>query len=245
MAWQPARRRLPLAADPINHAAELRRAFQSRWAITPRIFRAPGRVNLIGEHTDYNEGFVMPVAADRWIVMVGQRATPDDESEGGGTAQEAETQGTATRGTEGHRTRDRGARRRGGRLVRLVSRNFGRQATFDLDNRRKETSGPTWINYPQGVADVLERAGYRLPPMNILVWGNVPLGSGMSSSAAFEVAALGLFTRLIDVEIDAREGILKAQQAENEFVGVQCGIMDQFISRMGQREHALLLDCRS
>ena len=175
------------------------------------VARAPGRVNLIGEHTDYNEGYVLPVAVDRQIIMVGQRA---QEGQGGK------------------------------RTVRLVSRNFGRQAVFDLDNRRRETSGATWVNYPQGVADVLERAGYTLPPMNILVWGNVPLGAGMSSSAAFEVASIGLFTRLMGVDLDPRDEVLKAQQAENEFVGVQCGVMDQFISRMGAADHALLLDCR-
>ncbi len=176
------------------------------------VARAPGRVNLIGEHTDYNEGYVLPVAVDRQIIMVGQRAREDQE---------------------------------GKRMVRLVSRNFGRQALFDLDDRRRETSGATWVNYPQGVADVLERAGYRLPPMNILVWGNVPLGAGMSSSAAFEVASIGLFTQLMGVDLDPRDEVLKAQQAENEFVGVQCGVMDQFISRMGAADHALLLDCRS
>ncbi len=174
------------------------------------VARAPGRVNLIGEHTDYNEGFVMPVAVDRQIILVGQRAASSN-----------------------------------GRQVRLISRNFGRQAGFDLDRKQKVQQGPTWINYPMGVADVLERAGYLLPPMNILVWGNIPLGAGMSSSAAFEIASLGLFTALIDVDLDPRDAILKAQQAENQFVGVQCGVMDQFISRLGRAGHALLLDCRS
>jgi galactokinase len=207
------------AVAPEVLAAQFRRIFTSGGEGPVVVARAPGRVNLIGEHTDYNDGFVMPVAVDRQIILVGQRAAA-------GAAGQGSPEGTP-------------------RIVRLVSRNFGRQATFDLDHRRKETSGPTWVNYPQGVADVLERAGYRLPPMNILVWGNVPLGAGMSSSAAFEVASIGLYTRLIGVELDPRDAIRKAQQAENEFVGVQCGIMDQFISRLGRAGHALLLDCRS
>src|SRR5579859_6650938 len=121
------------AVAPETLVAQFRRIFTSGGEGPVVVARAPGRVNLIGEHTDYNEGFVMPVAVDREIILVGQRATP---------------QGT-------------------GRVVRLVSRNFGRQAIFDLDHRRKESNGPTWINYPEGVADVLERSGYRMPPMNI------------------------------------------------------------------------------
>src|SRR5579864_4403499 len=168
--------------------------------------RAPGRVNLIGEHTDYNEGFVLPVAVDREVRVLGQRR-PDDR-------------------------------------VIVYSANFKHRTSFELDaiglsQRHK------WINYPQGVADALQRAGHHLPGMNLLLWGNVPLGAGMSSSAAVEIACMLVFEQLAGLRLDPRDGVLLAQRAENLFVGVQSGIMDQFISRLGVAGHALLIDCRS
>ncbi len=168
--------------------------------------RAPGRVNLIGEHTDYNEGFVLPVAVDREVYVLGQRR-PDDR-------------------------------------VVVHSANFNRRASFELDALGLATR-QSWINYPQGVADALQRAGYHLPGMNLVLWGNVPLGAGMSSSAAVEIACMLVFERLAGIELAPRDDALLAQRAENGFVGVQTGIMDQFISRLGVAGHALLIDCRS
>jgi len=168
--------------------------------------RAPGRVNFIGEHTDYNEGFVLPVAVDREVRVLGQRR-PDDR-------------------------------------VVIYSANFDRRASFELDALGL-TTRQSWINYPQGVADALQRAGHHLAGANIVMWGNVPLGAGMSSSAAVEIALLLLFTTLAGLKLDPRDDALLAQQAENDFVGVQTGIMDQFVSRLGKAGHALLLDCRS
>jgi galactokinase len=168
--------------------------------------RAPGRVNLIGEHTDYNEGFVLPVAIDRELRVLGQRR-PDDR-------------------------------------VVVYSANFKRRVSFELDALGR-SERQTWINYPQGVADALQRAGHHLPGMNLLLWGNIPPGAGMSSSAAVEIACMLVFERLAGLHLDARQEVLLAQRAENLFVGVQTGIMDQFISRLGQQGHALLIDCRS
>jgi galactokinase len=168
--------------------------------------RAPGRVNLIGEHTDYNEGFVLPVAVDREVRVVGQRR-PDDR-------------------------------------VIVYSANFRRRTSFELDALGL-SQRQSWVNYPQGVADALQRAGHHLPGMNLLLWGNVPLGAGMSSSAAVEIACMLVFERLAGIQLAARDDALLAQQAENLFVGVQSGIMDQFISRLGVAGHALLIDCRS
>ena len=168
--------------------------------------RAPGRVNLIGEHTDYNEGFVLPVAVDREVRVLGQRR-PDDR-------------------------------------VIVYSANFNRRASFELDALGL-TTRQSWINYPQGVADALQRAGYHLAGMNLLLWGNVPLGAGMSSSAAVEIACILVFAQLAGLTLEPRQEVLLAQQAENQFIGVQTGIMDQFISRLGVAGHALLLDCRS
>lgn len=168
--------------------------------------RAPGRVNLIGEHTDYNEGFVLPVAVDREVRVLGQRR-PDDR-------------------------------------VIIYSANFNRRTSFELDalGLAKRQS---WINYPQGVADALQRAGHYLPGMNLVMWGNVPLGAGMSSSAAVEIACMLIFEQLAGFQLDPRQDVRLAQRAENHFIGVQSGIMDQFISRLGVADHALLLDCRT
>lgn len=168
--------------------------------------RAPGRVNLIGEHTDYNDGFVLPVAVNREVQVLARRR-PDDR-------------------------------------VVVYSANFSRRASFELDALGLATR-QTWINYPQGVADAMQRAGHRLPGMNIVLWGNIPLGAGMSSSAAVEVACMLAFRYLAGLEPDARDDVLLAQKAENNFVGVQSGVMDQFASRLGRQGCALLLDCRS
>jgi galactokinase len=168
--------------------------------------RAPGRVNLIGEHTDYNDGFVLPVAIDREVRALGQRR-PDDR-------------------------------------VVVYSANFRRRVSFELDALGR-SERQTWINYPQGVADALQRVGYHLPGMNVLLWGNIPPGGGMSSSAAVEIACMLVFEQLAGLRLEPREEVLLAQRAENLFVGVQTGIMDQFISRLGRRGHALLIDCRS
>jgi galactokinase len=190
----------------MNHAAELRRAFQARWATTPRIFRAPGRVNLIGEHTDYNDGFVMPAAIEfsTWVAGAGR---PD-------------------------------------RVLGIYSENFGDLREFPLDDTAPQRLNH-WTDYVRGVAITLERAGYRLRGTNLLIRGAVPIGGGLSSSAAVEVASafalLGVAGRTLD-----RAQIAKlAQRAENEFVGMWCGIMDQFICCHAMAGHALMLDCRS
>lgn len=169
---------------------------------------APGRVNLIGEHTDYNEGFVLPVALTRDVRFV-VRPRPD-------------------------------------RKVRIISLEFDAAASFDLDVLAYDDSA-LWINYVQGVALMLEAEGVRLTGMDAVLSGNVPRGSGLSSSAALEVAAAKAFMA-VSGQLDALSGpaiAQVAQRAENEFVGVQCGIMDQFISVLGRAGHALLIDCRS
>jgi len=171
-----------------------------------RCARAPGRVNLIGEHTDYNGGFVMPMAVDR-DVRVFFRAT------------------------------ERGP-------VRLWSENYGQWDEFDLDSiERNDRQG--WSNYPRGVALALQDAGCTLQPIEGLVYGDVPIGAGLSSSAALEVATARAFCAAAGVQLDSKELARLCQRAENRFVGVNCGIMDQFVSIHAERERALLLDCRS
>ena len=171
-----------------------------------RVFRAPGRVTLIGEHTDYNDGFVMPAAIDfyTWV-----RVSPLDT-----------------------------------RQLRIKSQNYGEEVEVDLDDPNIAARGH-WSDYPIGVAVMLERAGHRLRGARLEIRGEVPIGSGLSSSAAIEVATACALTAISGLEIDRRELALICQRAENEFVGARVGIMDQFVSLFGQAHKALLLDCRS
>ncbi len=171
-----------------------------------RTFRAPGRVNLIGEHTDYNDGFVMPAAIDFYTWA---KISPRED-----------------------------------RKLQIHSENFGEEIEIDLDDpnitRRKH-----WSDYPVGVAVTLEQSGYRLRGARLEIRGEVPIGSGLSSSAAIEVATACALTAISRIEIDKRELALLCRRAENEFVGARVGIMDQFVSLFGQAHKALLLDCRS
>ena len=171
-----------------------------------RTFRAPGRVNLIGEHTDYNDGFVMPVAIDfsTWA-----QVSPLDS-----------------------------------RKLQILSENYGEEIEVDLDDPALAPRDH-WSDYPIGVAVVLERAGHRLRGARLELRGEVPIGSGLSSSAAIEVATACALVANSGLEIDRRELALLCQRAENEFVGARVGIMDQFVSLFGQEQKALLLDCRS
>jgi len=172
----------------------------------PRVFRAPGRVNLIGEHTDYNDGFVLPVAIDRQVLMA-VRPREDD-------------------------------------LVRLWSMQFSQMSQFSLAQITYDHDAP-WSNYCRGVAHILQESGFTLCGMDAAVAGDVPIGSGLSSSAALEVATAVAFQGLCHLAIGAVELARLCQRAENEFVGMNCGIMDQFIAALGQPHCALLIDCRS
>ena len=171
-----------------------------------RLFRGPGRVNLLGEHTDYNQGWVLPIAIDR-DVSIAARPRPD-------------------------------------RMVRLYSLDFEQQTAFSLDDIRPADDAP-WSNYVRGMAVVLQKHGKALCGMDGVLQGNVPIASGLSSSAAMEVGFGLAFQNLAGFEMSPVDLALAAQQAEHEFIGVKCGIMDQYISRMGKRGHALLIDCRS
>ncbi len=186
--------------------AELQEKFHALYGGAPRVFRAPGRVNLIGEHTDYNDGFVMPAAIEfyTWVAM-GPRHD---------------------------------------RKIAIHSTNFSDTIELDLDARDARAAG-RWSDYIQGVALILERAGYRLRGANILIRGEVPIGSGLSSSAAVEVAAALALLGNSGLSLDRVELAKLCRRAENEFVGARVGIMDQFISCNGHRGRALMLDCRS
>jgi galactokinase len=192
-----------------NRNQPLVEAFASRFGAQPTaVAIGPGRVNLIGEHTDYNDGYVLPVALKR-DVRLALRPRPD-------------------------------------RQVRLLSLEYDEYFEFDLDQlvRNHEM---LWTNYVQGVAWSLEEQGLRLTGIDGVISGNVPRGSGLSSSAALEIAsALAFMTASGQMEALPGPLVAKAaQRAENHFVGVNCGIMDQFISMLGAEDHALLIDCRS
>ncbi len=173
-----------------------------------RLAIAPGRVNLIGEHTDYNDGFVLPVALDRDVRVL--------------------------------------FRPRSDNRVRLYALEFDSWTDFDIESPQWDDD-QLWPNYVQGVGLALAKLGVRLRGLEGIVSGNVPRGSGLSSSAALEIAAAKAFLASAG-QIHALTGAQiaqAAQKAENEYVGVNCGIMDQFISALGEEGHALLIDCRS
>ncbi|WP_180898199.1 galactokinase [Martelella soudanensis] len=184
----------------------LRARFFDHFDGEPQFFRAPGRVNLIGEHTDYNDGFVMPAAL------------------------EYEAQAAAAC--------------RSGRLIRIHSLKNGETAEFDLDAESPEPRGD-WTDYAFGVAVMLEAAGHRLAGADIVISSTVPVGAGLSSSAALEVVVGYALLSLSGHAVDTVELAKICQKAENEYVGMRCGIMDQFISCNGVSDHALMIDCRS
>lgn len=180
--------------------------FAKRFGKRPRwIVRAPGRVNLIGEHTDYNEGFVLPLAIDRaiWIAL-GPR---DDQ-----------------------------------RVV-VHSIDYRDTAGFAIDHLQAAQEG--WVEYLKGVAWSLQEAGHRLAGFEGVLMGDVPLGAGLSSSAALEMATARAFAAVSGLEWDPPAMAKLGQRAENQWIGVNCGIMDQLVSAAGQAGHALLIDCRS
>jgi len=182
--------------------------FQHRFHRLPRFCAvAPGRVNLIGEHTDYNEGFVLPMAIDRYIVMAAD-VRQDDR-------------------------------------VQLYSRELDAQTDFTLDADLQPDAQARWSNYVRGVAAGFMQRGIVPPGFDALIDADVPMGGGLSSSAALEVATATLIETLSGKVLTSMEKVLLCQHAEHTFAGTPCGIMDQFTSVMGRRDHLLLLDCRS
>src|SRR5579863_7451306 len=189
----------------MHDPAEFRSMHRTRFGAEPAIFVAPGRVNLIGEHTDYAEGFVMP-AAINFATLAGISPRSD------------------------------------GKIV-VYSENLGEEKTFDAPALPAKGS-KHWSDYPMGVVSILAGEGHKIPGFNLSIWSDVPLASGLSSSAALEVATALALLSLVGANYPGPELARLCQRAENEFVGANCGIMDQFISINAQKDHALLLDCR-
>jgi galactokinase len=192
-----------------GNIAKIRDLFEKKFGTGEPITigRAPGRVNLIGEHTDYNDGYVFPMAIDFQMVMA--------------------------------------ARLRTDRLVIIHSGDYDQQVEFSLDKPVEFDSQRHWSNYPRGVFSIFQKSGIRLQGVDMAFMGNIPQGAGLSSSAALEVVTTIILQKLNDVKKTPSELALLCQRAENRFVGMNCGIMDQFISIMGRQNCALFLDCRS
>jgi galactokinase len=180
--------------------------FRAKFGVNPHVYRAPGRVNLIGEHTDYNDGFVMPAAIGFYCWVA---ASPRQD-----------------------------------RKLVISSEEFPEQAEMDLSSREFRRTH-SWTDYSFGVAAQLEKAGYPLAGANLHFHGEVPIGAGLSSSASIEVATVLALAEGSGHSIDLTRLARICQQAENDFVGMRCGVMDQFISLHGRANHALMLDCRS
>jgi len=196
------------------------------------VWHAPGRANLIGEHTDYNEGFVLPFALDRGT-LAAAALTGDGTLELRDAAMlEAQASGTRASGTRASGTRASGTGASGARV------------SVPLDGLAPgQVTG--WAAYPAGVAWVLREAGYPVTGASLAIDSDLPQGAGLSSSAALECAAALALTQLQGIDVPRAELAALARRAENDFVGVPSGIMDQSASLLGQAGHALLLDCRS
>ncbi len=189
----------------MNMQQTVTKHFQEHFSEAPSsIVRSPGRVNLIGEHTDYNDGFVMPMAIDRavWIAL----------------------------------------RPRQDKLLRVYSIDFEVWAEFDLSNLEKDKG---FQEYLKGVAWALQEEGYEINGWEGVMTGDIPKGSGLSSSAGLELATARAFYEVSDFDWDAKKMALIGQKCENHWVGANTGIMDQLISASGQKGYALKIDCRS
>lgn len=192
------------AVSPAGQSSDLRKKFRSLYGESCRLYRAPGRINLIGEHTDYNEGFVMP-AAIQFDCRVAIATSRD-------------------------------------RVIEVHSAQVNQRHSFHLDHPQPRRD---WSDYVQGVALMLEESGIRLSGARILISSEVPIGSGLSSSAALEVATGYALLDTQSKPWNKKQLALACQRAENEFAGARCEIMDQFVACHGKAGHLLLLDCRS
>jgi galactokinase len=189
----------------MNLAKSIESVFQEKFKEQPMLFRSPGRVNLIGEHTDYNNGYVLPAAIDKSIYFA---ITPRND-----------------------------------RRCIVVAVDMNDAHEFSIDDLSSTPKG--WPNYLMGVVDQFIKAQYSIRGFNCVFGGDIPLGAGMSSSAALEAGLAFALNHIFKLKIDNLVLVKLAQKAENIFVGVQCGIMDQFINIFGKQDNVLRIDCRS
>ena len=185
---------------------ELKKVFQQNFQTEPLIVRSPGRINIIGEHTDYNEGFVLPAAIDK-AAYIAVSLRDDDE-------------------------------------IHLVAMDLNENFSVNLKDL-KPVGDVSWPNYILGSAAQFLKRGVQLPGFNAVLTSDVPMGAGLSSSAAMECATVFALNELLHTDLDRLTMVRMAQKAEHEYAGVMCGIMDQFASMMGKKDYVIKLDCRS
>lgn len=184
---------------------KITQTFIEKYNVPPKVFRSPGRVNIIGEHTDYNDGFVLPGAIDKNIYVA--------------------------------------ISKRNDNVINLYATAFSEDYSMDIQDVKK--SPVQWANYILGVVDQFQKAGAVLSGFNLTIDGDVPVGAGLSSSAAVECATAFALNEIFELGFDKIKMCYMAQKAEHVFAGVNCGIMDQFASMLGKKDHVIKLDCRS
>ncbi len=190
---------------PETIITQIKHVFHQHFGEPDLIVRSPGRINLIGEHTDYNLGFVLPAAINKAIYIAIQKREDQE--------------------------------------IHLVAADL--EETFQTTVDNVIYSDLHWPNYILGVVDQLQKAGHPIKGFSAVVTGDVPLGAGLSSSAAVECAVAYALNTLFELGISTKDMVLISQKAENDFVGLQCGVMDQFASMFGKKDHVIRLDCRS
>lgn len=189
----------------MNLAEEIKNKFTEKFNQEPLLVRSPGRVNMIGEHTDYNEGFVLPAAIDKEVIVAIAKNNTD--------------------------------------TCNLYSNDLNESFSFNLSNLEK--TDKHWTHYLLGVVEQFQKDGFKIEGFNCAFGGNIPMGAGLSSSAALECCLSFALNELFNLNIEKIDLVKMSQKAENEFVGVKCGIMDQFISVFGKKNHVLKLDCKT
>lgn len=186
---------------------KIKQKFNEIFGIEPDVTgRAPGRANIIGEHTDYNGGFVLPIGIDKNIYTAASQRKDD--------------------------------------MVNIFSLDFNESASFSINDLKFDKTN-LWINYPKGVINEMVSAGFRISGFDMVFGGDIPVASGLSSSAALECAVAVTLKKLNNLKIDNMEMVKLCQSAENNFVGVKCGIMDQFASILAKKDSAVFLDCKT
>lgn len=184
---------------------KLTAVFKEKFADEPAVFRSPGRINILGEHTDYNEGFVLPAAINKNIYVAISKRTD--------------------------------------KQINLFACDFNESYSTDIENVTQTSI--QWPNYVLGVVDQLQKNGHNIGGFNLVIDGDIPIGAGLSSSAAVECAVIFALNKIFELGLSRMQMVPLAQKAEHVFAGVNCGIMDQFASMFGKKDHAIKLDCRS
>jgi len=183
----------------------IKEKFLEKFNQEPLVVRSPARVNMIGEHTDYNEGFVLPASIDKEMILAISKNNQN--------------------------------------ICNLYSDDFKESFSFNINDLKK--TDKVWTYYLMGVVEQFQKLGLKISGFNCVFGGNIPMGAGLSSSAALECCLAFALNELFSFDLDKIDLVKISQKAENDFVGVKCGIMDQFISIFGKKNHVLKLDCRT